>query len=668
MSHQSELIEQDIHSYLQQHEHKSLLRLLTCGSVDDGKSTLIGRLLHDSKLVYEDQLAAIKQASLSGQGNQDSGELDLALLVDGLQAEREQGITIDVAYRYFSTSKRKFIIADTPGHEQYTRNMATGASNCDLAIILVDARKGLLTQTSRHSFIVSLLGIKHVVVAVNKMDLMDYDEKVFDQIQKDYQTFAQNLDLPNIHFIPVSALTGDNVVDESQKMPWYQGPSLLHLLEHLDTETNLSQGEWQLPVQYINRPNANFRGYCGTIAAGSVKPGDVVRVLPSGETSTIASIVTADGDLQHAFAPMAITVTLTDEIDISRGDTLVHASNATTTVSAQQFTANLVWMDQQKLSINQDYELKLGNKRINARVQKIHHQVNVNTLEQSSANTLALNEIGLVELHLDAPIPASEFKHSKGLGAFILIDKISHATAAAGMISELKVGSNTAANDNDIDSDSDIGKSIAALNLPRANQQLASSSAQDVVQWALGLGGKTLLTTNFGPQEAVLLHMVSQESPNTQVLWIDSGYNIPQTYAFAEHVINQLNLNLVVYTPTVSAARRDAVMGGIPTINDPTHSEFTQQFKLEPFKRAMSELAPEVWLTALRREQSQLRHQMDTVAHGPNGTIKVSPLLDWSLEDMQAYLAKHGLPDEVRYFDPTKAQAGRECGLHTLES
>jgi phosphoadenosine phosphosulfate reductase len=234
------------------------------------------------------------------------------------------------------------------------------------------------------------------------------------------------------------------------------------------------------------------------------------------------------------------------------------------------------------------------------------------------------------------------------------------------MISELKVGSNTAANDNGIDSEN--ANSIAALNLPRANQQLASSSAQDVVQWALGLGGKTLLTTNFGPQEAVLLHMVSQESPNTQVLWIDSGYNMPQTYAFAEHVINQLNLNLVVYTPTVSAARRDAVMGGIPTINDPAHSEFTQQFKLEPFKRAMSELAPEVWLTALRREQSQLRQQMDTVAPGPNGTIKVSPLLDWSLEDMQAYLAKHGLPDEVRYFDPTKAETGRECGLHTLES
>jgi len=655
MSHQSQLIKQNIHSYLQQHEHKSLLRLLTCGSVDDGKSTLIGRLLHDSKLVYEDQLAAVKQASLSGQGNQDSGELDLALLVDGLQAEREQGITIDVAYRYFSTSKRKFIIADTPGHEQYTRNMATGASNCDLAIILVDARKGLLTQTRRHSFIVSLLGIKHIVVAVNKMDLMDYNQNVFEQIQQDYQTFAQNLDLPNIHFIPVSALTGDNVVDESPQMPWYQGPSLLHLLEDLNTQTDVSQGDWQLPVQYVNRPNANFRGYCGTIAAGSVKPGDEVRVLPSGQTSTIASIVTADGDLKQAFAPMAITVTLTHEIDISRGDTLVHANNATHTVSSQQITANLVWMDQQTLNLSRDYELKLGSKRINARVKKIHYKVNVNTLERSSANTLELNEIGLVELHLDAPIPASEFKHSKGLGSFILIDKISHATAAAGMISELKVVSTTAANDN-----------LATLNLPRANQQLDSASAEEVVKWALGLGGKTLVTTNFGPQEAVLLHMVNQVSADTQVLWIDSGYNMPQTYAYAEQVINQLNLNLVVYTPAVSAARRDAVMGGIPTTDEPAHVEFTEQFKLEPFKRAMAEIAPEVWLTALRREQSQLRQQMDTVAHGPSGTIKVSPLLDWSLEDMQAYLTKHGLPDETRYFDPTKAEAGRECGLHTL--
>ena len=655
MSHQSQLIKQNIHSYLQQHEHKSLLRLLTCGSVDDGKSTLIGRLLHDSKLVYEDQLAAVKQASLSGQGNQDSGQLDLALLVDGLQAEREQGITIDVAYRYFSTSKRKFIIADTPGHEQYTRNMATGASNCDLAIILVDARKGLLTQTRRHSFIVSLLGIKHIVVAVNKMDLMDYNQNVFEQIQQDYQTFAQNLDLPNIHFIPVSALTGDNVVDESPQMPWYQGPSLLHLLEDLNTQTDVSQGDWQLPVQYVNRPNANFRGYCGTIAAGSVKPGDEVRVLPSGQTSTIASIVTADADLKQAFAPMAITVTLTHEIDISRGDTLVHANNATHTVSSQQITANLVWMDQQTLNLSRDYELKLGSKRINARVKKINYKVNVNTLERSSANTLELNEIGLVELHLDAPIPASEFKHSKGLGSFILIDKISHATAAAGMISELKVVSTTAANDN-----------LATLNLPRANQQLDSASAEEVVKWALGLGGKTLVTTNFGPQEAGLLHMVNQVSADTQVLWIDSGYNMPQTYAYAEQVINQLNLNLVVYTPAVSAARRDAVMGGIPTTDEPAHVEFTEQFKLEPFKRAMAEIAPEVWLTALRREQSQLRQQMDTVAHGPSGTIKVSPLLDWSLEDMQAYLTKHGLPDETRYFDPTKAEAGRECGLHTL--
>ena len=655
MSHQSHLIEQDIHSYLQQHEHKSLLRLLTCGSVDDGKSTLIGRLLHDSKLVYEDQLAAVKQASLSGHGNQDSGELDLALLVDGLQAEREQGITIDVAYRYFSTSKRKFIIADTPGHEQYTRNMATGASNCDLAVILVDARKGLLTQTRRHSFIVSLLGIKHVVVAVNKMDLVDFDQQVFEQIQNDYQSFAKNLALPHIHFIPVSALTGDNVVDESPNMPWHQGPSLLHLLEDLDTETDLAQGDWQLPVQYVNRPHAEFRGYCGTIAAGSVRAGDEVRVLPSGQTSTIARIVTADGDLKQAFAPMAITVTLTHEIDISRGDTLVHAHSAPHTVSAQQMSANLVWMDQHALSLNRDYELKLGSKRINAQVKKIHHQINVNTLERHSNNTLRLNEIGLVELHLDAPIPASEFKHSKGLGSFILIDKISHATAAAGMISELTVASTISANDD-----------LAALNLPRANHQLASSSAEEVVQWALGLGGKTLVTTNFGPQEAVLLHMVKQVAANTQVLWIDSGYNMPQTYAFAEQVIKQLKLNLVVHTPAVSAARRDAVMGGIPSIDDAAHAEFTQQFKLAPFKRAMEELAPEVWLTALRREQSQLRQQMHTVAHGPNGTIKVSPLLDWSLQDMQAYLAKHGLPDETRYFDPTKAEAGRECGLHTL--
>ncbi len=656
MSHQSQLIGHDIHSYLEQHEHKSLLRLLTCGSVDDGKSTLIGRLLHDSKLVYEDQLAAVKKASASGQGNQDSGELDLALLVDGLQAEREQGITIDVAYRYFSTSKRKFIIADTPGHEQYTRNMATGASNCDLAIILVDARKGLLTQTRRHSFIVSLLGIKHVVVAVNKMDLVGYDKGVFEKIEQDYKNFTKNLDIPNIHFIPVSALTGDNVVDKSTKMPWYQGQSLLNLLEDLDTQTDPSKGDWQLPVQYVNRSGSDFRGYCGTITAGSIKPGDHIRVLPSGHTSTIKSIVTADGDLPQAYAPMAITVTLTQEIDISRGDTLVHASNAAHTISSNQFTAHLVWMDQQTLSLTRDYELKLGSKRINARIKKIHHLINVNTLEQSSAKTLELNEIGLVELHLDAPIPAANFKHSKGLGSFILIDKISNATAAAGMIEDLNPASSVAANDN-----------LAALNLPRANQKLALGTAKQTVEWAIGLGGNTLVTTNFGPQEAVLLHMVSQIAANTKVLWIDSGYNMPQTYAFAEKVAEQLKLNLVTYTPTVSAARRDAVLGGIPTIDDPAHAEFTEQFKLEPFKRAMAEISPDVWLSALRREQSPLRQHMNTVAHGPNGTIKVSPLLDWSLEDMQAYLTHHGLPDETRYFDPTKAEAGRECGLHELK-
>jgi phosphoadenylyl-sulfate reductase (thioredoxin) len=503
---------------------------------------------------------------------------------------------------------------------------------------------------------VSLLGIKHVVVAVNKMDLVGYDKGVFEKIEQDYKNFTKNLDIPNIHFIPVSALTGDNVVDKSTKMPWYQGQSLLNLLEDLDTQTDLSKGDWQLPVQYVNRSGSDFRGYCGTITAGSIKPGDHIRVLPSGHTSTIKSIVTADGDLPQAYAPMAITVTLTQEIDISRGDTLVHASNAAHTISSNQFTAHLVWMDQQTLSLTRDYELKLGSKRINARIKKIHHLINVNTLEQSSAKTLELNEIGLVELHLDAPIPAANFKHSKGLGSFILIDKISNATAAAGMIEDLNPASSVAANDN-----------LAALNLPRANQKLALGTAKQTVEWAIGLGGNTLVTTNFGPQEAVLLHMVSQIAANTKVLWIDSGYNMPQTYAFAEKVAEQLKLNLVTYTPTVSAARRDAVLGGIPTIDDPAHAEFTEQFKLEPFKRAMAEISPDVWLSALRREQSPLRQHMNTVANGPNGTIKVSPLLDWSLEDMQAYLTHHGLPDETRYFDPTKAEAGRECGLHELK-
>jgi len=649
MNHSQELIEKDIHSYLEQHERKTLLKLLTCGSVDDGKSTLIGRLLYDSKLVYEDQLAAIKN---NKENAKDGEEFDLALLVDGLVAEREQGITIDVAYRYFSTAKRKFIIADAPGHEQYTRNMVTGASNSEFAIILIDAQKGLTTQTKRHSFLISLLGLDRVVVAINKMDLVDYEQHVFDHIKSEYNDFALQLHLTEIHFIPMSALKGDNVVDISNNMAWYRGQALLPLLEDVEqTVDQISQG-FQLPVQYVNRPNANFRGYCGTLNQGSVTPGDPITVLPSGLSTTVDRVITTEGDMDRAYAGMAITLTLADQIDISRGDLLIHAQDNFSVTNQQKLRSHLVWMDQQPLVLNRDYELKLGPRRVNAHIDIIHHRIDVNTLEHVEADTLELNEIGLLDVQLDALLPIEKFTHNKGLGAFILIDKITNATVAAGMISSQQA---------DL-----VDHHRAEFHIAESNKELEDKSAEQIVKWALALEGKAIVTTSFGPQEAVLLHMVNQVVPETEVLWIDSGYNMSQTYKFADAVTKQLDLNLTVYTPLVSAARQNAVMGGIPMIDNPAHEEFAHQFKIEPFLRAMKETNADVWLTAVRREQTTVRQEMDTVALGPNDVIKVSPLLGWTLADMQAYLEKNSLPDETRYFDPTKVEAGRECGLHTL--
>ena len=430
MSHQSELIASDISAYLHQHENKQLLKLLTCGSVDDGKSTLIGRLLHDSKMIYEDQLAAITNDSKKVGTTGDA--IDLALLVDGLQAEREQGITIDVAYRYFSTAKRKFIIADTPGHEQYTRNMATGASNCDLAIILIDARHGVQVQTRRHSFIVSLLGIRHTLVAINKMDLVDYSQERFEQIKADYLAFTSSLNLPDVQFAPISALNGDNVVNPSVNMPWYTGLPLMAQLESIEIAEDENFEQLRFPVQYVNRPHLNFRGYCGTLASGVVAIGDSITVLPSGKQSRVSSIVTWDGELQRAFAPMAVTLTLEDEIDISRGDLIVHSDQVPTPI--QSFKAHLVWMDEQPLNPAREYEVKLATSRQPGRITRIYHQINVNTLAQSPAGRLELNEIGLVEVSLQRPVVADDYAEHKTTGAFILVDRLTNRTVAAGMI------------------------------------------------------------------------------------------------------------------------------------------------------------------------------------------------------------------------------------------
>lgn len=427
----SELIESDILAYLDQHENKDLLRFLTCGNVDDGKSTLIGRLLFDSKMIFEDHLAALHKDNerLGNAGD----ALDLALLVDGLASEREQGITIDVAYRYFSTDKRKFIIADCPGHEQYTRNMATGASTCDLAVVMIDARKGVQTQSRRHSFIVSLLGIRHVVVAINKMDLVDYSQEVFDRIRADYEKLVGQLGLKNVFYVPISALNGDNVVNPSANMPWYTGDTLMSILEQVEVAADQNLTDLRFPVQYVNRPNLDFRGYCGTLASGVLRTGDEIAVLPSGMTSRVKTIHTYDGDVSEAWPGDAVTVTLTDEIDISRGDLLVSAVNQPEL--DQHLEADLVWMNEHPLEIGREYGIKIGTKYTQCMVSEVLYEVDVNTLERSTdSRTLGLNSIGLCAVELTEPVVIDSYADHPGTGSFILIDRLTNATVAAGMV------------------------------------------------------------------------------------------------------------------------------------------------------------------------------------------------------------------------------------------
>lgn len=436
MSHQSELISQDILAYLKQHENKDLLRFLTCGNVDDGKSTLIGRLLYDSKLIYEDQLQAVTRDSKKVGTTGDAP--DLALLVDGLQAEREQGITIDVAYRYFSTEKRKFIIADTPGHEQYTRNMATGASTCDLAIILIDARYGVQTQTRRHTYIASLLGIKNIIVAINKMDLVEFSEARFNEIQADYANFVNQLGdrkPSNIIFTPISALNGDNVVNKSANTPWYTGETLMGTLESVEINRDTAQRDFRFPVQYVNRPNLDFRGFAGTIALGEINVGDKVVALPSGKSSTVKEIVTFDGNLEHAFAGQAVTLTLNDEIDVSRGNMLVRADQAIPAIS-RSVKATVVWMADQPLVIGKLYNIKIGTQTVPAKVTGINFRTNVNTLEQMQVDHLELNAIANVTVEFDAPVVFDRYQDSRYTGSFIFIDRLNNVTIGAGMVEE----------------------------------------------------------------------------------------------------------------------------------------------------------------------------------------------------------------------------------------
>ncbi|MGE4535118.1 sulfate adenylyltransferase subunit CysN [Halomonas sp.] len=436
MAHQSTLIADNIEQYLHEHENKDLLRFITCGSVDDGKSTLIGRLLHDSKMIFDDQLAAITQASKK---SGTTGEaVDLALLVDGLQSEREQGITIDVAYRFFSTDRRKFIIADTPGHEQYTRNMATGASTASLAIILIDARHGVQTQTRRHSFIADLLGIQHLVVAINKMDLVDYSRERFEAIVAEYRELAGKLGARDIRFVPISALEGDNVVNRSERTPWYEGPALLELLETVEVSRDRNLTDLRLPVQYVNRPDLDFRGYAGTLEAGLLRPGQAIKVLPSGRRSRVERIVTWDGDLEEAFPGQAITVTLSDEIDISRGDWIV-ADDAEVALS-HAFEADIVWMHETPVVPGRQVDIRLAGRSVAGQVSAIDYQVDVNSLAQHPAERLELNAIARCRVELTAEIPLDEYATSPGTGSFIVIDRLSNVTLGAGMIRSVVEG------------------------------------------------------------------------------------------------------------------------------------------------------------------------------------------------------------------------------------
>ncbi len=436
MSHQSDLIATDIDAYLAQHERKELLRFLTCGSVDDGKSTLIGRLFLDAKLIYEDTLRALEAESVT-QGTT-GGDLDPALFTDGLKAEREQGITIDVAYRYFSTAKRKFIIADTPGHEQYTRNMATGASTCDLAVILIDAVHGVVEQTKRHSFIVSLLGIKHVLVAVNKMDLVGYDESIFEHIRAEYRDFSARLDVPDLHFIPVSALHGDNVVEASENMAWYGGQTLMTFLDNVYIGSDRNLEDFRFSVQYVNRPGPEFRGFCGTIASGIVRKGDEVIALPSRRKSRVKSIVTFDGELDEAFTPQSVTLTLEDEIDVSRGDMIVRPGNIPR--SEAKVDALVVWMHEAPLVPGKSYLFKQTSKSVTGTVETLRYRVDVNTLHRSEAPVLGLNEIGRCTVSLNEPVYFDSYRRNRATGAFVIVDRISNLTLGAGMIMDRRTG------------------------------------------------------------------------------------------------------------------------------------------------------------------------------------------------------------------------------------
>ncbi len=499
MSHQSDLIATDIDAYLAQHERKELLRFITCGSVDDGKSTLIGRLLYDSKMLYEDQLAQLESESKTH--GTVGGAFDPALVTDGLKAEREQGITIDVAYRYFSTAKRKFIIADTPGHEQYTRNMATGASTADLAVILIDARYGVLTQTRRHSFIVSLLGIRHVVVTVNKMDLIGFSQERFESICNDYRDFAARLDLPDLHFIPISALNGDNVVDPSPNMKWYSGNTLMNFLETVYIGSDRNLEDFRFPVQYVNRPNLDFRGFCGTVASGIIRKGDEVMVLPSRRTTRVKEIVTYDGNINEAFAPLSVTLTLTDEVDCSRGDMLVKPGNVPKV--SNDFDAMVVWMSSEAMVPGKTYLFKHTSLMAPGQIESLRYRVDVNTLHSAPAPDLQLNEIGRCTITLSQPLFYDSYRRNRTTGAFIIVDRISNVTVGAGMIMDRQPSSQSKVAAWEVNKEVSAGSETSAVSVVSQAEREARFGQKPATLLFSGLSGSGKSTIARGVERAL---------------------------------------------------------------------------------------------------------------------------------------------------------------------
>ena len=502
MANVSDLIEKDINEYLAQHERKEILRFLTCGSVDDGKSTLIGRLLYDSKMVYEDQLDKIKNTSKLSSGTKEDGfdPAILSELMDGLEEEREQGITIDVAYRFFSTAKRKFIIADTPGHIQYTRNMATGASTADLAIILIDARDGhgVMEQTKRHSFIASLLGIKHVLVAVNKMDLVEYREDRFEEIKRDYLSFSTRLDIPDLHFIPISALLGDNIVDRSKNMAWYNGSTLMDFLETVNISSDRNFTDFRMPVQLVVRPDINFRGFAGTIASGIVRVGDEIMTLPSRKKSKIKEIVTQDGNLEEAFVPQSIVLTMEDEIECSRGDMIVKPKNLPKT--EQKFDAMLVWMTEDAMVPGKQYLFKQTTKTVPGVIKTLQYEVDVNTMHSQPAPSLALNQIGRVNIELSQPIAFDRYRSNKSTGAFIVIDRITNSTVAAGMILDKRTSENTGAWWDESPASETLTREISKVT---EEERTARYGQKPVTILFTGLPGAGKTTTAYGVERSL---------------------------------------------------------------------------------------------------------------------------------------------------------------------